>query len=117
MPHLTLEHSADVAAGQALCEALFDALAAHAAIPHPESLKIRTLPCPHHRIGTEPQSFAHAHLALLPGRDDATKAALSALILEVMVRHLPEVGSLSVDVSELSAAYTKRVLPAPHSAS
>ncbi len=90
MPHLTIEHSTDVPAGQAVCDALFDALAAHPAIPHPESLKIRTLPCPHHRIGTEPQSFAHAHLALLPGRDAATKAALSALVLGgVMDRHLP----------------------------
>lgn len=110
MPHLTIEHSADVPADQVLCDALFDTLAAHPAIPHPESLKIRTLPCPHHRIGTDPQSFAHAHLALLPGRDAATKAALSALVLEVLERHLPEVGSLSVDVSELSGAYVKRVL-------
>jgi len=110
MPHLTIEHSLDVAAGQTLCDDLYDALAAHPAVPRPESLKIRTLPCPHHRIGTEPQSFAHANLALLPGRDEPTKAALARLVLDRMAAHLPDVGSLSVDVSELSAAYTKRVL-------
>lgn len=110
MPHLTLQHSANVAVDQALCEALFQALAAHEAIPHPESLKIRTLPCPRWRIGTEPQSFAHADLSLLPGRDDPTKAALARCVLTVLESHLPEVGSLSVDVKDLSVAYTKRVL-------
>lgn len=110
MPHLIVQHSADVGAGEALCEALFGALAAHAAIPHPESLKIRTLPCPHWRIGTDPQSFAHADLLLLKGRDDATKADLAQTVLAVLQSHLPQVGSLSVDVGELSTAYTKRVL-------
>lgn len=110
MPHLTIEHSPDAPADQALCDDLFDALAAHDAVPTPESLKIRTLPCAHHRIGTQPQSFAHAHLALLPGRDAPTKAALAQLVLDRMAAHLPDVGSLSVDVTELSAAYTKRVL-------
>ncbi|MCI2399524.1 5-carboxymethyl-2-hydroxymuconate isomerase [Aliiroseovarius subalbicans] len=110
MPHLTIEHSAGAPLGKDLCDALFDALAAHPAIPQPESLKIRTLPCNHHRIGTEPQSFAHARLLLLPGRDAATKAALAQLVLECMAEHLPEVGSLSVDVGELSPAYVKRLL-------
>jgi len=110
MPHLTVQHSANVAADDALCDALFQALAAHAAIPHPDSLKIRTLPCPHWRIGTEPQSFAHADLSLLPGRDDATKAGLAGCVLAVMEAQLPDVGSLSVDVTDLSTAYAKRVL-------
>ena len=110
MPHLTLQHSANVVVEQALCEALFQALAAHEAIPHPESLKVRSLPCPLWRIGTEPLSFAHADLSLLPGRDDATKADLARAVLAVLESHLPDVGSLSVDVKDLSAAYCKRVL-------
>ena len=110
MPHLTIQHSADAPAGDALCEALFQALAAHDAIPHPETLKIRTLPCPHWRIGTEPQSFAHAELQLLPGRDDATKADLAQTVLAVMESHLPEIGALSVDIADLSSAYAKRVV-------
>lgn len=110
MPHLTLQHSTNVDADDSLCAALFDALAAHAAIPHPDSLKIRTLPCPNWRIGTQPQSFAHADLTLLPGRDEPTKAALARCVLAVLESHLPEVGSLSVDVKDLSTAYTKRVL-------
>ncbi len=81
MPHLTLEHSADVETCHdisALCTALFEALAAHPAVPDPRSLKIRALPCPHWHIGTEPQSFAHATLLLLPGRDTATRSDMSA---------------------------------------
>ena len=110
MPHLIVQHSANVEASHSLCDALYEALAAHDAVPHPESLKVRTLPCPHWRIGTEPQSFAHADLSLLPGRDEPTKAALAQTVLSVLESHLPEVGSLSVDVKDLSAAYTKRVL-------
>jgi 5-carboxymethyl-2-hydroxymuconate isomerase len=110
MPHLIVQHSANVEASHALCDALYDALAAHDAIPHPESLKVRTLPCAHWRIGTEPQSFVHADLLLLPGRDDPTKADLAQTVLAVLQSHLPHVGSLSVDIGQLSAAYTKRVL-------
>lgn len=109
MPHLILQHSTDVAADKALCEALFAALAAHDAIPHPESLKIRTLPCLNWRCGTEPQSFAHADLLLLKGRNAATKTDLARTVLAVMESHLAEAGSLSVDVGELSDAYVKRV--------
>lgn len=110
MPHLIVQHSADVAAGDGLCDALFAALAAHDAIPHPASLKIRTQPCPHWRSGTDPQSFVHADLLLLTGRDAATKSDLAQTVLAVLDSHLPGVGSLSVDVGELGDAYAKRVL-------
>ncbi len=110
MPHLIVQHSTDVVAGDALCQALFDALAAHDAVPHPESLKVRTLPCPHWRVGTEPQSFAHADLLLLKGRDATTKADLAQTVLDVMDSFLSDVGALSVDVGELTDAYVKRVL-------
>ncbi len=93
-----------------LCEAVFDALANHDAIPHPESLKIRTCLCDAHRIGTLPTSFAHAHLELLPGRAESVKTELTQLILTVMRAHLPKVGSLSVDVADLSPSYVKDLL-------
>ncbi len=108
MPHLTIEHANGLPVDQTLCDALYEALAAHPAIPHPANLKIRALPSACHRIGTDSQDFAHAHLALLPGRDDATKAALAGLVLDVMARHMPQVDNLSADISELSPAYTKR---------
>lgn len=113
MPHVIVEHSAgldDAHDLQALCHALFAALAAHPAVPQPDTLKVRCLPCPHSVIGTEPQSFAHCTLRLLPGRDAATRSDLSATLLAVLDRHLPQVGSLSVDLADLDPAYAKRVL-------
>jgi len=95
---------------QALCDAAFAALAAHSAIPNPATLKIRAIPYEIWKIGTDPDSFVHADLALLPGRDEVTKADLARTLLAVLTGALPEVGSLTVNVSELSPSYSKRVL-------
>lgn len=114
MPHIVIDYTAGIETNAdlpALCEALFRALAADPAIPHPSSLKIRVRPIDVSRIGTEPQSFAHATLRLLPGRDDVTKAKLTTLILAEMAQALPKVGSLSVEAVEMhGASYAKRVL-------
>lgn len=114
MPHVIVDHAAGLENSHdfpALCRALFDALAAHPAIPHPESLKIRTRPHECFVIGTAPQSFAHADLRLLPGRDDQTKADLTALVLNVMNDALPDVGSLTVECNDMHGpSYAKRVL-------
>ena len=113
MPHLVLEHSAPLAEGhdlQALCQTLFDRLAQMPEIPNPSSIKIRTQPSPAWVIGTEPQSFLHATLHALPGRTDAQKSTLTGAILDTLQTALPDVGSLSVNYSELSAAYAKRTL-------
>ena len=113
MPHVTIEYTERLDGShdmQALCEAVFQTLSTHDAIPHPESLKIRALPCAFSRIGTEPATFAHAILALLPGRDAPTKSDLAQAILGVMQDQLSDVGSLSVDVIDLSSAYAKRML-------
>ena len=110
MPHVRIEHSGSDADMSALCEAVFEALSGHDAIPHPETLKIRSCRCEAHRIGTLPDSFAHARLELLPGRADGVKTELAQLILRTMRAHLPTVGSLSVDVADLSPSYVKDLL-------
>ncbi|WP_281966613.1 5-carboxymethyl-2-hydroxymuconate Delta-isomerase [Roseovarius nanhaiticus] len=114
MPHVIVEHSPDAASGatlHALCEALFSALAAHASITKPDTLKLRTQAAGAHLLGTRGQSFAHATLRLLPGRDADTKSDLARVILSVMEAQMPQVHSLSVDIADLDAAYAKRVLP------
>lgn len=113
MPHVTLEYSNELDTKHdihALCAAIFDALVAHPTVSGPASLKIRALPSTYWRTGTDPQSFAHAKLLVLTGRDEATKTGMTQTILDCMAAHLPDVGSLSVDVSELSPSYVKRSL-------
>lgn len=109
MPHVILEHSADLVLDGAFLDALFRVLAAHPAITAPASLKLRATACDGHLLGTTQQSFAHATLLLLPGRDGATKSDLSRVILDQMVRTLPEHASLSVNLADLDPAYVKRV--------
>lgn len=111
MPHVIIEHSTGVEGLPALCAAIFDALAAHSAIPRPETLKLRTFEAGTHLLGTRGQSFAHATLRLLPGRDADTKSDLVQVILGVMAEMLPDVHSLSVDLADLDPAYATRVLP------
>ena len=114
MPHVVIDFSAgleDSTDITALCQAVFDKLAQEPAIPNPASLKIRARPQPFAVIGTTPQSFAHATLRLLPGRDDATKSHLTQSVLEVLAKHLPETGSLTVEAVEMhGTSYAKRVL-------
>jgi len=111
VPHLIIEHSADAAPNAALLDAVFQALAAHPAIPKPETLKLRCTPCGLHMLGTKGQSFAHATLLLLPGRDGATKSDLAQVILAEMEKALPGDTSLSVNLADLDPAYAKRVPP------
>ena len=113
MPHVILEHSADVAEThdmQAFCDTLFDVLAATEEVTNPASLKIRTHPCPAWRTGTEPGNFVHAMLLMLPGRSDAQQKVLVQTILQTLTEQMPEVGSLSVNMGILDANYDKRVL-------
>ncbi|RKF14108.1 5-carboxymethyl-2-hydroxymuconate isomerase [Roseovarius spongiae] len=113
MPHVIIEHSADVAQEvdlAALCDAVFDALTAHPEVPDPAALKVRTIACAAHRGGTTPDSFAHATLLLLPGRDAETKADMTQTILDALAAILPRTGSLSVNLADLDPAYVKRAL-------
>lgn len=114
MPHIILDYpegldqQVDMAA---LCQAIFDSLATDPAVPDPSSLKIRARPNPYSVIGTDPQTFVHATLRLLPGRSDDTKLHLTQIILKVLEAQLPNVGSLSVEAVDLHGpSYAKRVL-------
>ncbi|KAJ54849.1 hypothetical protein ACMU_13875 [Actibacterium mucosum KCTC 23349] len=115
MPHLIIEHSADLAEGHdigALCDRLFDMAMASDLFPTKAAIKVRALPCPHWHIATEPQSFAHVTALVLSGRTTEDRAAVARLILATLEAALPDVGALSADVRELNAdIYAKRVLP------
>ena len=114
MPHIVVEyagHLDETHCMTGICQILFDAAAASGVFPDTSAIKVRTIPCPFSRIGTEPQSFAHTTIHLLAGRDDAVKADLTRTILAALDTALPDVGSLTVDIKDIdTATYAKRTL-------
>lgn len=113
MPHLVLEHSAELEdeAIRLTCEALFKAACVSPVFANIAAIKVRSIPCNTVRMGTDPQSFAHLTVWMLSGRDTEQKKALAKALLGVMDQHLPEVGVLSVDPRDMdSYTYAKRVI-------
>lgn len=113
MPHIVIEHSVGLDQShdlQALCDRLWQAFAKHPSINGPDTVRVRTIAATASRIGVEPQSFAHATLLLLPGRDDATRKDLAQMILDMLQAAFPDVGSLTVRLSEINQPYLKRML-------
>ena len=114
MPHIIVEyagHLDETHCMNSMCKTLFDAAIASGVFPDTSAIKVRAIPCPFSTIGTEPQTFAHATIRLLAGRDDTVKADLTRAILAAMDQALPDVGSLSVDIKDIdTASYAKRTL-------
>lgn len=115
MPHLVLEHSRELSERYdlaAFADDLFETASAHPVFAsHPQAVKVRTLACDNVRSGVSPQTFAHLTVRMLSGRTIEAKSALAADLLQVLVRHLPDVGSLSVEPVDMDTnTYTKRVL-------
>ena len=113
MPHVAIEHSKDLDAThdlQALCDDLWEKFAAHASVKSPDTVRIRTIAATASRIGVEEQTFAHATLLLIPGRDEATRAELAQMVMDALQAHLPDVGSLTVRLTDLNPPYLKRML-------
>lgn len=114
MPHVSIEFSKGLEKTndmQLVCNQLFEVLAAQDAFQDPSVIKIRATPVAFFRIGSEPQSFVHATLLLMAGRDEKTRTHLNNTILQVLSKALPNVGSITVqDVEMTRATYAGRVL-------
>lgn len=113
MPHIVIEHSAGLQDShdlQALCDSLWKAFAAHPSVNGPDTVRTRTIAATASRIGVEPQTFAHATLLLLPGRSEDTRAELAQMTLDALLAALPDVGSLTVRLTDLNQPYLKRML-------
>lgn len=123
MPHITIEVSpelADFNSARAL-ERVNRVLAESGQFEDAD-IKSRILRLLDVRVGASapPQGFVHATLQLLAGRNQETRAALSAAVLEALVGSLPPAAAggqrpvqVSVDVVEMDrAAYAKRVVAA-----
>ncbi len=116
MPHVAIEFSKGLEAAhdmQSVCEEVFAALAAHEAFDNPAVIKIRATPFEFFRIGSEPQTFVHATVMLMKGRDEATRADINRTVLAALDRAMPEVGSITVKDHEMSReTYAGRVFGA-----
>lgn len=115
MPHVSIEYSKSIEKTydiQELCNRLFTVLADTDDFD-PSTVKIRAKPVEFFRIGTEPQTFVHATLLLLEGRDESTRANLNQTIIDIITEALPDVGSITAQDVELNCAtYSKRLAEA-----
>lgn len=113
MPHIVVEHSAGLDQShdlQMLCNVIWERFAAHPSVAAPDTVRVRCIAATAGRIGVEPQSFAHATLLLIPGRSDAVRAELAQMIMDAFEAALPDVGSLTVRLTDLKPPYLKRML-------
>jgi len=112
MPQVSIEFSKgldDTVDIQTLCNDVFDALAGQDAFSNPSAIKVKAMPVDIFRVGCDPQTFVHAVLSLMSGRDEQTRKLLNIAILDVLSAALPEVGSLTVQDIQISpATYAKR---------
>lgn len=113
MPHVTIEFAKGLEQTydmQKLCDQLFEVLAAKSAFDAAD-IKIRASRVDYYRIGTEPQSFVHATLLLMQGREESVRLDLNQTILDVLRSFLPDVGSITVqDVEMVRATYLKSLV-------
>lgn len=113
MPHIVIEHSVGLEQThdlQLLCDTLWRDFASHPSVSGPETVRVRTISATTSKIGVEPQSFAHATLLLIPGRDEDTRAELAQRVMDALLSALPDVGSLTVRLTDLNPPYLKRML-------
>lgn len=120
MPHLILEYTHDLVAGNPMAETLDDinaSLIASGAILKESDLKSRIVVHDRVRVGTGrgARGFVHAQLRLLPGRTPEVRADLSQRIAAVLRARCPRpegtLVQLSVEVVEMDrASYVKEAL-------
>lgn len=116
MPHFTLEHSANLDVDAMAC--LRAVNAALVATGHFKAIDIksRAYRAEHFLVGTDPapHAFVAGRLAVLPGRSDEVKAAISAAVLQALLGALPRADAVhrqvSVEIVDLHrASYAKQV--------
>lgn len=118
MPHLVLEYSANVPDHPDFRRVLLDlhdALMASALFER-KDIKSRAV---RHEVftvadGAEDRSFVALSIAILEGRSDDVKAALSEAALDVLSRAFPKLvaggrGAISVEIRDLHRASYRRV--------
>ncbi|MEX0348917.1 MAG: 5-carboxymethyl-2-hydroxymuconate Delta-isomerase [Paracoccaceae bacterium] len=106
MPHVSIEFSKGLERDndiQSVCEELHTALAA-TDVFDPPTIKVRAKPVEFSCVGGEAQTFVHATLLLMAGRDEPTRKSLNKTILDVLGKALPGVESITVQDVEMTRA-------------
>lgn len=111
MPHLIIEHSANLPCDtSALLETIYHA-AANSGVMAAADIKVRALPYTSFRLHQYQRQFVHVSCRLLAGRSSQQKIALSEQVRAALVQLLPEVYSISVEIIDMEPeSYKKRVL-------
>lgn len=112
MPHLSIEFSEGLERNynmQIVCEELFTELSRNAVFDASD-IKVRATPVAYFRLGTSPQTFVHATLLLMEGRDESTRTSLNRTIIETLRKILPDVGSITVQDLEITRATYQKSL-------
>ena len=120
MPHLTIEYSQGLFEANDVAPTLTEvnaALVDSGSIREETDLKSRMVALDTICVGTAigSRGFVYAQLRVLPGRDDATRAAMTRCIADVLRRRCrrPQgmLVQLSVEIVEMeSASYVKEIL-------
>jgi 5-carboxymethyl-2-hydroxymuconate isomerase len=112
MPHLSIEFSEGLERNhdmQLVCERLFKDLS-DSTVFEAADIKVRAKSVTYFYIGTDPQTFVHATLLLMEGRDEATRTRLNQTIISTLRELLPDVGSITVqDLGITRATYLKNL--------
>ncbi len=125
MPHLTIEHSANLSSfpADALLAAVNSSLCASGEVRQESDLKSRVVSIEQVRIGIAgtPRAFVYAQLRLLAGRSAEAKKELSTRIADALRTHCPRPAGvevqLSVEIVDMdSGSFSKDLLLAPKAA-
>jgi 5-carboxymethyl-2-hydroxymuconate isomerase len=111
MPHLIIEHSANLPCDTtALMETVYH-VAASSGVMAAGDIKVRALPYASFRLHQHQRQFVHVSCRLLAGRSSKQKVALSEQVRAALVQLLPKVYSISVEIIDMEPkSYKKRVL-------
>ncbi|MCE9789951.1 5-carboxymethyl-2-hydroxymuconate Delta-isomerase [Shewanella chilikensis] len=112
MPHCIIEYSAPLAQQLSIAK-LVQAVhqgAIDSGLFTPSAIKSRAHACEHFLVGEDSaQSFIHVRLAIMPGRTDEQKQALTRSVFAALEPIAAKADSVSLEVTELhQPSYLKR---------
>ncbi len=107
MPHCRIEYAEPIASHYNMQQAV---VSIHQAIIDSQlfdvaNIKSRAIPTQHYMCANSASdTYVHVSIAILPGRSDAQKLALSSSVLETLKNLFNDVNNLSVEINELHAS-------------